>query len=210
MLNVSEDMQDTFRQSTEKEQRFESLMRRSYKKVYNLALRLSGNVQDAEDLTQEAFYRAYRAFETYDGNKPFDNWVLKIVSRLYLDLLRYRSRRVQTVSYDHPLRNHETEEEVYFEKPDEATNPERQLMNEVLSEELEIALQSLKPEQRMLVLLADVEGMPYSEISEILGVPVGTIRSRLHRAHKTLRARLAEWERHHPEHIANLRLCQAC
>ncbi len=196
----------------DKEQRFEALMRRSYKKVYNLALRLSGNVQDAEDLTQEAFYRAYRAFDAYDGTKPFENWILKIVSRLYLDLLRYRNRRVQTVSYDHPLRSKETEEEedVYFEKPDETTNPERQFLNEVLSEELEVALQSLKPEQRMLVLLADVEGMPYQEISEILGAPVGTIRSRLHRAHKALRARLAEWERAHPEHIANLRLCEVC
>ncbi|MCL6623326.1 MAG: sigma-70 family RNA polymerase sigma factor [Fimbriimonadales bacterium] len=204
-------MVETTLHSAEKERRFESLMRQTYKKVYNLALRLSGNIQDAEDLTQEAFYRAYRAFDTYDGTKPFENWILKIVSRLYLDLLRYRSRRVQTVSYDYPLRNQETEEEeVYFEKPDETTNPERQILNEVFSEGLEYALQSLKPEQRMLVLLADVEGIPYQEISEIMGAPVGTIRSRLHRAHKALRARLAEWERNHPEHVANLRLCQAC
>lgn len=185
---------------------FEDLMKRSYKKVYNMAYRLSGNRSDAEDLTQEAYYRALRSFDTYEGDKPFENWILRIVSRLFLDLLRYRKRRVVTVSYDAPLPQ-DGDETLFFEKADETSNPEEQYLSEVVGEQMESALKTLSPDQRLIVLLADVEGMPYKDIAEILGAPIGTIRSRLHRTHKSLRRALAAWERANPNHIGNLRLC---
>lgn len=189
--------------------RFDELMKRTYKKVYNMAYRLSGNAADAEDLTQEAFYRAYRSFDNYEGDKPFENWILRIVSRLFLDLLRHRRRRVSTVSYDAPLQKEGGEEDLFFEKADHSVNPESELLNGILSEEMEAALMSLPAEQRLVVLLADIEAIPYKDIAEILDAPIGTIRSRLHRTHKALRRKLENWENQNPDHAANLRLCGA-
>lgn len=186
--------------------RFEDLMKRTQKKVYNMAYRLSGNAADAEDLTQEAFFRAYRSFDSYEGDKPFENWILRIVTRLYLDLLRHRRRRVQTVSYDNPLHKDSGEDDLFFEQADDRANPDAVLMDANLGEELEDALRSLPAEQRLVVMLADIDGVPYKDIAEMLDAPVGTIRSRLHRTHKALRQRLAKWEEQHEGHIANLRL----
>jgi RNA polymerase sigma-70 factor (ECF subfamily) len=165
-------------------------MEQTYKKVFNLAYRLAGNRSDAEDLTQEAFFRAYRAFGDFEGDRPFENWIFRIVNRLFLDLMRTRGRRVQTVSYDAPVRTDRGEDMYSVEAADTHLSPEQQMLQDSMSEELEAALLKLKPEQRLLVLLADVEGMPYSEIAQVVGVPVGTVRSRLHRAHKALRQHL--------------------
>lgn len=187
-------------------QTFEELMKRSYKRVYNMAYQLSGNPSDAEDLTQEAYYRALRSFHTFQGDKPFENWIFRIVSRLFLDLLRYRKRRVVTVSYDAPVPQEETDN-LFFEKADETSNPAEQYMAKIVGEEVEAAMQSLSPDQRLIVFLADVEGMPYKDIADIVGAPIGTIRSRLHRVHKSLRRAVAAWESSNPNHIGNLRLC---
>jgi len=166
-------------------------MRSTYSKVYKLAYRLAGNPSDAEDLTQEAYYRALRRFDTYDGTKPFENWIFRILGRLFLDLTRYRKRRPKTVSYDAPL-PHEHLENVYFEKADENTNPETRLMQETLSDRLLDAISELAPEQQTVLLLAHVKEMQYGEIAERTGTPIGTVRSRLHRAHRTLRQKLSK------------------
>lgn len=170
-------------------ERFNALMDSTYRKVYNMAFRLAGNKTDAEDLTQEAYFRAYRSFDDYEGDKPFENWIFRIVTRLFLDLLRSRRRRVQTVSYDAPLST-SSDETVRFDVADPNASSDHQLMSATLSEDLQNVLAMLTEEQRTLVLLADVEGLPYKEISEIMGKPVGTIRSRLHRTHKLIRQKL--------------------
>lgn len=170
--------------------RFNELMGETYKKVYNMAYRLSNSRVDAEDLTQEAYYRAYRSFRDYEGDKPFENWIFRIVTRLFLDLLRSRRRRVQAVSYDAAIGGGSGDDAIYFDKADERPNPEQRLLENTFSEDLERVMNSLTAEQRMLIQLADVEGMPYKEIADILGKPVGTIRSRLHRTHKLIRSRL--------------------
>lgn len=171
--------------------RFQDLMQASYKKVYNLAYRLAGDKSDAEDLTQEAFFRAYRGFNNYEGDRPFENWIFRIVTRLFLDLRRARSRRVQTVSSDAPLRNDSNDDTVQFEVADDRPNPEQHFLGDTVNEDLERSLANLTDEQRQLVWMADVEGVPYAEIAERLHAPVGTIRSRLHRAHKQLRSALS-------------------
>jgi len=175
--------------------RFNDLMGETYKKVYNMAYRLSGNRNDAEDLTQEAFYRAYRSFADYEGDRPFENWIFRIVTRLFLDLLRNRRRRVKTVSYDNPLQREGGDENLYFEVPEAGLNPEQEMLSGMFSEDLQVVLSSLTPEQRTLVTLADIEGVPYKDIAEMMDKPVGTIRSRLHRTHKLIRARLEQIRR---------------
>ncbi|MBI5706618.1 MAG: sigma-70 family RNA polymerase sigma factor [Armatimonadetes bacterium] len=172
------------------ESRFNALMQETYRKVYNLAFRLAGNKLDAEDLTQEAFYRAYRSFPDYEGDKPFENWIFRIVTRLFLDLLRARKRRVQAMSYDAPLQREGSDDTVFFDMADQSPSAEQILLGGSFSEELQAALDALSEEQRTLITLADIEQMPYKDIAAIMGKPVGTIRSRLHRAHKQLRARV--------------------
>jgi RNA polymerase sigma-70 factor (ECF subfamily) len=172
--------------------RFNSQMRRTYRKVYNLAYRLSGNRGDAEDLTQEAFFRAYRGFEAYEGDKPFENWIFRIVTRLFLDLNRSRKRRVKTVSYDSPLHPDGSDDTVMFESSDDRPGPVEVFFASAVSEEMESSLAQLSEEQRKLVWLADVEGVSYGEIAVMFKAPVGTIRSRLHRAHKQLRTCLEQ------------------
>jgi RNA polymerase sigma-70 factor (ECF subfamily) len=166
-----------------------------------MAYRLSGSRSDAEDLTQEAFYRAYRSFRDFEGDRPFENWIFRIVTRLFLDLLRNRRRRVKAVSYDAPLQRDGGDENLYFETADNKPNAEQAMMNVSLSEEMQIALESLTPEQRTLVILADVENVPYKDIAEMLGKPVGTIRSRLHRTHKLIRHRLEQARRKNGKQI---------
>jgi len=176
--------------STAEETRFNELMQETYRKVYNMAYRLAGNRTDAEDLTQEAFYRAYRSYRDYEGDRPFENWIYRIVTRLFLDLLRSRRRRVKTVSYDAPLPSANADDNLRFDVADDAPNPEETMLRETYSEDLQLVLNSLSPEQRLLITLADVENVPYQEIADMMGKPVGTIRSRLHRTHKLIRNRL--------------------
>ena len=183
-----------FSLSPQDEARFNELMSQTYKKVYNMAYRLAGSRSDAEDLTQDAFYRAYRSFGDFEGDRPFENWIFRIVTRLFLDLLRNRRRRVRAVSYDAPLPNG-GDENLFFDMPDAAPNPEESLVESSFSEDLQKALNSLSPSQRLLVTLADIEGVPYKDIAEMLDKPVGTIRSRLHRTHKLLRSRLEQIKR---------------
>jgi RNA polymerase sigma-70 factor (ECF subfamily) len=169
---------------------FDQKMQACYRKVYNMAYRLSGSRPDAEDLTQEAFIRAYRNFDDYEGDKPFENWIYRIVTRLYLDLRRARRRRIAAVSYDAPW-GRDAGEEIALDIPDHDANPEKQVMAGLMSEDVERLLSKLTPEQRVLMALADVEGLPHKDIAEIVGTPVSTIRSRLHRMHKSLREQLS-------------------
>ena len=176
--------------SKEDHLRFNELSSQAYRKVFNLAYKLAGNRADAEDLTQEAFYRAYRGFQGFQGDRPFENWIYRIVTRLFLDLNRTRKRRVNIVSYDAPLHPDGMDEAVRFDTPDRSPTPEEHLMQDMVGQELEETLAKLSAEQRRLIWMADVEGVPYKEIAERLNAPVGTVRSRLHRAHKQLRTLL--------------------
>jgi RNA polymerase sigma-70 factor (ECF subfamily) len=183
---------ETIKMDEREELRFNDLMKQSYRKVYNMAFRLAGNRPDAEDLTQDAFYRAYRSFNDYEGDRPFENWIFRIVTRLFLDLLRNRRRRIRSVSYDTPIQRDGGDENLYFEMADHGSNPEQRIMEGSFSEELQKVLNSLSAEQRLLVTLADIEGVPYKDIADMLDKPVGTIRSRLHRTHKLIRLRLEQ------------------
>jgi RNA polymerase sigma-70 factor (ECF subfamily) len=181
--------------NSEEEARFNELMQATYRKVFNMAFRLAGNRSDAEDLTQEAFFRAYRSFSDFEGDRPFENWIFRIVTRLFLDLLRNRRRRVKSVSYDTPLQNGSGDENLFFDMPDDQPSPEQHMMDGAFNEDLQRALNSLSAEQRLLVTLADIEGVPYKDIADMMGKPVGTIRSRLHRTHKLIRSRLEQIKR---------------
>jgi RNA polymerase sigma-70 factor (ECF subfamily) len=170
---------------------FDGLVQRYHKQAYNIAYRLTGNHADAEDLTQEAFLRAFRFFGNYRRDLPFENWLFRIMSNLFVDDLRRRPKaRIQ--SLDAPVGGENSgESNAYLEIPDSRDNPERVVLHEELDEQIQKALATLPPDFRMTVILADIEGMSYEEISETMRCSLGTVRSRLHRGRKMLRSRLA-------------------
>jgi RNA polymerase sigma-70 factor (ECF subfamily) len=170
---------------------FDRLVQRYHKQAYNIAYRLTGNHADAEDLTQEAFVRAFRFFDNYRRDLPFENWLFRIISNLFVDDLR-RKPKVKIHSLDAPVAGDSGGDgNAYFEVPDSRENPERVVLHEELDERIQRALEALPADFRMTVVLADIEGMSYEEISSTMGCSLGTVRSRLHRGRKILRARLA-------------------
>ena len=170
---------------------FDNLVQRYHKQAFNIAYRLTGNHADAEDLTQEAFLRAFRFFGHYRRDLPFENWLYRIMSNLFVDELRRRPK-ARIHSLDNPVGSEMSgDSNAYLEIPDNKANPERVVLHEELDEQIQKALATLPADFRMTVILADIEGMSYEEISETMGCSLGTVRSRLHRGRKMLRSRLS-------------------
>ncbi len=178
---------------TQKRDEFDRLVQRYHKQAFNIAYRMTGNHADAEDLTQEAFVRAYRFFGNYRRDWPFDNWLYKIMSNLFVDDLR-RKPKAKLQSLDQPIDGGRNED-VYLEIADTGSNPERIMMTDELDEHIQRALNALPTDFRMTVILADIEGMSYEEISVVMRCSLGTVRSRLHRGRKLLRAKIVQFER---------------
>lgn len=165
---------------------FEKLIERTQRQAYNMAYRMTGNRDDAEDLTQEAYLRAYRSFGTYNRQLPFESWFFRILSNLFIDLMRRRPKQ-KPLSLDQPMGDEESEDNLVLQIADEDANPERNLMEKVLDERLQSALMALPEVFRVAVLLCDVEDRSYEEIAQIMGSSIGTVRSRIHRGRTLLR-----------------------
>ncbi len=165
---------------------FEALMARTKRQAYNLAYRMTGNREAAEDLTQEAYLRAYRSFDRYNRSLPFENWLFRILTNLFVDSLRRRPKQ-QPLSLDRALASAEGEDEYAFEIADYDADPEQIVMREVMDERLQKALEALPTHFRTAVLLCDVEGLSYEEIARVMNTSVGTVRSRIHRGRRMLR-----------------------
>lgn len=164
---------------------FETLMRESYRQAFSLAMRLTGNGAEAEDLVQETYLRAYRFFHRYDRSLQFTSWLYRIMTNVHIDTMRRKSR-VKTTSLDTVgAPGNKT-----WEIADESLSPDTGILDSQLAEPLQQALRAMTPEFRTAVLLADVEGMAYEEIAEMMNVSIGTVRSRIHRGRKQLKERL--------------------
>ena len=169
--------------------RFDEYVRRYHRQAYNIAYRMAGNHADAEDITQEAFIRAYRFFDRYNRSLPFENWLYRIISNVFVDEIRKRPK-AKLQSLDQPVNVRRTSCEVRLEIPDSSADPERMSVEAAIDEPLQRALDSLPPDFRQAVILADIEGMSYEEIADSMGCSLGTVRSRLHRGRKLMRNRL--------------------
>lgn len=166
----------------------ERLLERYGRRIYQLAYRMAGNEADAKDLTQEAFIRVYRAFRRIDPQANLDSWLYRIVTNLYIDMLRRRPK-VRLESLDAPMVTARGDE-MAREVPDERADPVAAVLDAQLDAEIQRALGALSAELRMVIVLSDIEGQSYEEISQALGIPVGTVKSRLHRARRMLQMRL--------------------
>ncbi|CAN5816020.1 sigma-70 family RNA polymerase sigma factor [soil metagenome] len=159
--------------------------------VYGVALRYMRRVDLADDVTQDAFLRAYDALDSFRNEEGhgFKSWLLRIVTNRALDVMRYEGRRPAS-SLDAALDS----EESNWEPETDAGHPVDLAEQAALHRYLESALGELPEDQRLAVILFDIEGYSYEEIAEISGVAVGTIKSRLHRGRARLREILSESE----------------
>ena len=161
---------------------FEALVLEHQNKVYSLALRMVGNEEDARDMAQEAFIRAFNSLASFRGESKFSVWLYRLTSNICIDFLRGRAKR-RTVSLNW---EDEDGEEGELEIPDERFSPEARLERTELRESVRRGLDSLSPEYREILLLREINGQSYDEKSRALHQAEGTVKSRIFRARKKL------------------------
>jgi RNA polymerase sigma-70 factor (ECF subfamily) len=163
--------------------------------LYSAALRMTRNPSDAEDLVQETYLKAYRAYDSFQEGTNLKAWLYKILTNTFINSYRARKRRPEQSDVDDV-------EDLYLfrrlgglEASTAGRSAEDQVMDLFTDSEVKEALESLPESFRMAVLLADVEGFSYKEIADIMDVPIGTVMSRLHRGRKALQRALLEFGR---------------
>lgn len=173
---------------------FDELVSRYYGRLYNAAIRLVENPEDAADVVQDAFLNAYLSLHTFKGDAEFFTWLYRIAFNTAISLKR--KKRIVVSLNGHPAGEHGLEPD----DPSEYIRPGAALERAEDESQLQAALSRLSLEHREVLLLKDIEGLKYEAIAEALGVPIGTIRSRLHRARLELRELLQPGNQHpHPD-----------
>ena len=164
--------------------------------LYRNALRLTGNANDAEDLLQDTYLRAYRFFYQYQPGTNAKAWLFRIMNTVFLNEYRRKARQGETVSYDgledFYLYNRLVEDFSGNDRP-ETANPEKVVLEQLDIETIQRAIDALPVEFRDTVALATLEEMSYQEIADALSIPVGTVRSRLSRGRKLLQKALWDY-----------------
>lgn len=157
--------------------------------LYNFALRTTGNVDDARDLLQETYLKAYRFWNKYEKGTNIRAWLFRIMKNSYINRYRKETREPNKVDYE--------EVENFYDSirgsSTDTNDLQERFFGGLLGDEVTAALQDLPEEFRTVVILCDIEGLTYEEIAEFLECPIGTVRSRLHRGRKLLQAKLFEY-----------------
>ena len=166
---------------------FDTLIRGYEKRVYNLAYRLSGNYDEANDISIDAFIRVFQAIKLFRGEANFSTWLYRIVTNIYLDR-RKRTRNKQHLSLEEYIELEENSVARQIESPD--PTPDRIAETNERDDRLQQAIASLPDYQRAMIVLYHTEGRSYEEIAEIMTLPLGTVKSRLNRARLVLREKL--------------------
>lgn len=165
-----------------------------YKKAYKMALSKTRTVEEAEDLCMETFERACRFFHTYDNSMPLEAWLYKIMANVTIDnykkSFKAHNPNLSFISLDKPIKT--PEGEIDLEIPDTDGNPEKILTINDNRERVRRAIDSLDYEHKQVVVLADIQNKKYEEIAQIVGIPIGTVRSRLFRARQELKNMLID------------------
>ncbi len=163
--------------------------------LYGAALRLTRSQADADDLVQDAFLKAYRFFDRFEPGTNMRAWLLRVLTNTFINKYRRTHRERSLIDGDDAapvgdgVMSRAAMRALY--------DPDGDALRPIIAKEIEAALDALSEEHRLMILLADVEELSYKEIAEIVGCPIGTVMSRLHRARRQLQARLmdhaAEW-----------------
>ncbi len=154
--------------------------------LYNVALRLTGNAPDAEDLVQDTVTKAYRAWDRYEPGTNCRAWLVTILRNTFINEFRRRRKRPSTVQY-------EAVEDVSVFEQVEDRDPEGSFFRFIVDDEVKRAIEELPEEFQLPVVLSDVEGLSYAEVAEVLDLPVGTVKSRLFRGRRRLQQRLYQY-----------------
>lgn len=178
---------------------FEELVRIHQNRVYALCLQLSGNRDDAQDLAQEAFIRAYRALGSFRNEADFGTWLHRITVNVCLNFRRKNGSR-QVLYLDEPYRDADGSE-VKHEVASEGGDPLRALEEKEFRELVRAALGGLSGEHRTVLVLREIYGYSYEEVSRMLGCSLGTVKSRLSRAREAMRRRVAQLAREAGEEL---------
>jgi len=160
---------------------FEQIVLAHQKNIYNLALKMVGNPDDAFDISQDAFLRAYNSLSSFHGESKLSVWLYRLTSNLCIDFLRKKKRRNEvslTVSDD--------EDEEILQIPDERFSPETEVERAEQKEAIRAGLEQLPDSDRQILVLRELNGLSYEEIAEVLQLELGTVKSKLFRARKKL------------------------
>ncbi len=161
---------------------FEMLMHRYQSQIYNLMYKMVHSADEAEDLVQEAFMKAFSSLMNFNYEYAFSTWLFKIASNNCIDHLR--KKKLQTFSIDAPVTY--KDDEYHFEIPDLTYYPDKELIRRERSDLIKTAIDDLPERYREVILLRHTEELSYEEISDMLGVPIGTVKARLFRAREML------------------------
>jgi RNA polymerase sigma-70 factor, ECF subfamily len=162
--------------------------------LYSRALRLSRNEGDAEDLVQDTYLRAYRFFDRFEPGTNMRAWLYRILQNQFLNHLQQERPASGTADLEALAESHGIAESAFPHSP--LRTPEEELMDSVTAAEVEEALSLLPPEYRRVVDMAFTQERSYREIADTLGIPMGTVMSRLHRGRRILRKRLLDFAAH--------------
>jgi RNA polymerase sigma-70 factor (ECF subfamily) len=171
---------------------YEAQIAQCWEALWRYAYRTTGNRDDAEDLLSETLVEGFRSFPQFRGDTRFVSWMYRIMTTTRIDMVR-RARRRQAESLDTAFLSNGEEGSEAREIADTGSDPVAILIEPMLSEEVQDALDSLPEEFRAVVILVDIEQMDYADVSRVLDVPIGTVRSRLHRGRALLRRYLARY-----------------
>lgn len=159
--------------------------------LYRAAMRMTKNASDAEDLVQESLLKAYKSFDQFEAGTNAKAWLFRIMTNTFINSYRAKQREATSVSFDEVDDNFLHSQ---LSDLDSATgDPEKDFFNKILDKDVETAIDKLPEEFRVVVVLAFYEGFAYQEIADILGIQVGTVKSRLHRGRKILQKLLWEY-----------------
>ena len=170
---------------------FDTLLARHGKSLFNFILRHVSNAIEAEDLVQTTFVKILQAAPSFDSRQKFTTWAYRIASNLCVDFFRRQQYR-KTASLDEPVRE-DDDTTLADSIADETAAPGLRFEEKQLHAQVRRAIQTLTEEQRAVVLLCYYESLSYPEIAETLGIPVGTVKSRMHNAMQRLRRQLQDW-----------------
>lgn len=163
--------------------------------LYNTAYRMTRNAEDAEDLVQETYFKAYRYYDKFQEGTNLKAWLFKILKNTFIN--NYRKKQQAPPQSDFAEIEDAFESQLSEEVTRQMKSPEDEVLEDVLDEDVQRALDILPPDYRMAVILADLEGFSYKEIAEILELPVGTVMSRLYRGRKLMETAMLEYAREH-------------